>query len=107
MTPEAVSQAIENAISGSPALEVAFDGWDLDTIVDLDALAETVTDCQLAETLTEPKGDGFYTVGDEIAPGRWRSNGSGDGCYWARLDSDQDILDNHYGISIHRLEYNT
>lgn len=44
-----------------------------------------------------PKGDGFYTVGIEIAPGRWESTGSGDGCYWSRLDGNQSILDNHFG----------
>ncbi|MBN1248712.1 MAG: hypothetical protein JXC32_13720 [Anaerolineae bacterium] len=47
----------------------------------------------------EPKGDGFYTVGVEIAPGQWRSTGSGDDCYWARLDQNQGILDNHYGLA--------
>ena len=46
---------------------------------------------------TDPKGDGFYTVGVEIAAGRWNSTGTGDGCYWARLDSKQDLLDNHFG----------
>ena len=46
---------------------------------------------------TDPKRDGFYTVGVEIAPGRWKSTGTGDGCYWARLNGNQDILDNHFG----------
>lgn len=51
----------------------------------------------LANDAMESKGDGFYTVGIEIAPGRWRSTGSGDDCYWARLDGWQDTLDNHFG----------
>ncbi len=46
---------------------------------------------------TDPKGDGFYTVGIEIAPGRWESTGTGSRCYWARLDGNQNILGNHYG----------
>jgi len=46
---------------------------------------------------TAPKEDGFYTVGVEIAPGRWHSTGTGDGCYWARLDGNQNLLDNHFG----------
>lgn len=46
---------------------------------------------------TSPKGDGFYTVGIEIAPGRWDSTGTGDGCYWARLDANQNTIDNHFG----------
>jgi len=44
-----------------------------------------------------PKSDGFYTVGIEIAPGQWRSTGTGSGCYWARLNAFQDIIDNHFG----------
>jgi len=48
---------------------------------------------------TSPKGDGFYLVGDEIAPGKWRSTGKGDRCYWARLDDKQEWLDNYFGMS--------
>jgi uncharacterized protein YraI len=51
----------------------------------------------LAPDATGPKGDGFYTVGVEIAAGRWQSTGNRDDCYWARLDDRQEILDNHYG----------
>ena len=51
----------------------------------------------LLENAAAPKGDGFYTVGVEIVPGRWESTGSGDGCYWARLDGNQNLLDNHFG----------
>lgn len=51
----------------------------------------------LQENATEPKGNGFYTVGIEIAPGRWESTGTGDGCYWARLDGNQNTLGNHFG----------
>lgn len=46
---------------------------------------------------SSPKGNGFFTVGVEIVPGQWRSTGTGDGCYWARLDHQQEILDNHFG----------
>ncbi len=46
-----------------------------------------------------PKGDGFYTVGVEILPGIWNSNGTESGCYWARLDEYQDIIRNYYGLS--------
>lgn len=51
----------------------------------------------LAADAASPKGNGFYTVGLEIAPGRWRSTGSNDDCYWARLDGSQEIIDNHFG----------
>ena len=34
------------------------------------------------------------------APGVWKSTGSvTDGCYWARLDENQEIIDNHYGAA--------
>ena len=51
----------------------------------------------LQANAADPKGNGFYTVGIEIAPGRWESTGDGDGCYWARLDGNQNVLDNYYG----------
>jgi hypothetical protein len=48
---------------------------------------------------TAPKGNGFYTVGVEIAPGQWESTGTNDNCYWARLTATQDIIDNHFGMA--------
>lgn len=54
---------------------------------------------ELAPDAYDPKGDGFYTVGIEIAPGRWRSTGSGDGCYYSLNDAYQDINENHFGES--------
>lgn len=54
---------------------------------------------KLSIDANEPKDSGFYTVGVEIAPGRWRSTGKSDGCYWERLDDTQDIIENHYGLS--------
>ncbi len=44
-----------------------------------------------------PRGDGFYRVGQEIGSGNWRTTGSGGGCYWARLNAFQEIIDNSYG----------
>lgn len=46
---------------------------------------------------TESKENGFYTVNVEIAPGLWRSTGSGNDCYYARLDEYQETIDNHFG----------
>ncbi len=48
---------------------------------------------------TEPKEDGFYTVGVEIAPGKWESTGDGDSCYWQRLDDKQETIANHFGLA--------
>lgn len=54
---------------------------------------------QAAAQLAAPKGDGFWTIGVEMAPGRWRSNGTADDCYWkiAPDGSPDDIIDNHFG----------
>jgi hypothetical protein len=39
-------------------------------------------------------GTGFFRVGSRMAPGVWKSTGSAtDGCYWARLDENQEIID--------------
>ena len=43
------------------------------------------------------KRDGTYMIPNEIAPGNWRSSGSGDGCYWEVMDSKGDIIDNYFG----------
>ncbi len=51
----------------------------------------------LLSSATEPKGDGFYTVGVEIVAGKWQSTGTGDSCYWARLDENQKTLGNNLG----------
>jgi hypothetical protein len=45
--------------------------------------------------------DGIYRVGDEVAPGLWRSEGSEGMCYWARLSGFSgeldDIIANSFG----------
>jgi len=53
----------------------------------------------LRDDAFERKGDGFYTVGIEIAPGQWRSTGEGNNCYWERSNRTQDIINNHFGIA--------
>ncbi len=63
---------------------------------------EIETDTEESSTdneLKAPKSDGFFTVGTEIAPGTWESNGSGDSCYWARLDDQQEEIANHFGLA--------
>jgi len=49
--------------------------------------------------LREDKEDGFYLVNVDIAPGVWRSTGSGDNCYWATTAKTGDIIDNHFGLA--------
>lgn len=45
------------------------------------------------------KKDGAYIIGVSMAPGRWRSNGQGDRCYWQKSTITQDIIDNHLGAA--------
>lgn len=51
------------------------------------------------ERLRRDKGDGFDLVNVDIAPGVWRSTGTGDGCYWATTTPTGSILDNHFGLA--------
>jgi hypothetical protein len=54
---------------------------------------------ELSQDAYEPKESGFYTVGIEIGVGLWRSTGTGETCYYARLDAMQEVIDNHFGSS--------
>ena len=51
------------------------------------------------DPLFQPKGDGFYLVGVDIAPGVWRSTGTGTKCYWEVTEKNGDIVDNNFGMS--------
>ncbi|MBA4420558.1 MAG: hypothetical protein C0391_05375 [Anaerolinea sp.] len=42
---------------------------------------------------------GTYLIGSEIAPGNWRSMGSGDGCYWKVSDNRGEIVNNYFGVA--------
>ena len=46
-----------------------------------------------------PKRDGTYIVGLNMAPGRWRSNGQGNRCYWEKSSAANEIIDNHLGVA--------
>jgi hypothetical protein len=59
----------------------------------------TFTPTPTVDPLKMMRGDGFYLIGIDIAPGVWRSQGSGDGCYWAVTRTNGDIIDNHFGMS--------
>lgn len=45
------------------------------------------------------KSNGFFLVGEDIAPGVWRSTGTGDDCYWSITARDGDIIQNHFGLA--------
>ena len=61
-------------------------------------VAKTAT-AEAFAILTTPRDDGFYLVGIDIAPGVWRSQGTGTSCYWQRSTKTGGIIDNHYGQS--------
>ena len=54
---------------------------------------------QLTAKLRANKGDGFYLVNVDIAPGVWRSTGTDSSCYWATTTKTGDIIDNHFGMA--------
>lgn len=60
--------------------------------------ALTATASALA-ALRSPKGDGFYLVGVDIAPGVWRSTAGSDNCYWETTRANGNIIRNHFGTS--------
>ena len=49
--------------------------------------------------ITRIVGDGIYEVGRDVAAGRYRSQGSPDGCYWGiNADPNGDnIISNDFG----------
>lgn len=57
------------------------------------------TSTPLPPSLTEPKEDGFYIVGEEIAPGVWRSSPGLEGCHWARYNDSNNLLGEYVGLS--------
>jgi hypothetical protein len=52
-----------------------------------------------AEKQVAAKKDGVYIIGLNMAPGRWRSNGLGQSCYWEKSTVTQEIIDNHLGVA--------
>jgi hypothetical protein len=40
--------------------------------------------------------DGNYTVGQDVLPGKYRTLGPVDGCYWETLDAAGEINDNNF-----------
>jgi len=102
--PPAVEALIASAAEALPESERA----NAVARVDAAVVAARLEECriaaeqrQAAAALTAPHGDGLWTVGLEIAAGQWRSNGTGDSCYWQRSPdgNPDDIIDNHFGLA--------
>lgn len=59
----------------------------------------TATLTPTIDPLKAKRGNGIYLVGVDIAPGVWRSDGTGDRCYWEISTAQGKIINNHYGMS--------
>lgn len=60
---------------------------------------DTPTVTPTTDLLKKSRGNGFYLVGEEIAPGIWDSDGSGTSCYWEVTNAYGDIINNHFGLA--------
>ena len=92
-------EIIANDIGGGPALvniEATDKGF---------ASSSCATWSQVVGPITASPAASFdagtFIVGTEVAPGTWRSNGTGTGCYWARIRAFSgnlgDIITNYFG----------
>ena len=96
-----LATALVQVIASLPSS--AFPDSDPAKLLPMDALQRTLSDCYVAgqtrKKIDGPHSDGIYTVGVEISAGKWRSDGTGDRCYWQISPDGQpdDILSNHAG----------
>jgi hypothetical protein len=60
---------------------------------------KTLTPTKTPDPLLAIHGDGIYLVNVDIAPGVWRSQGTGDICYWEITTKTGDIINNHFGMA--------
>jgi len=60
---------------------------------------KTPTSTPTLDPLKKGRGDGIYLVGVDIAPGVWRSDGTGSSCYWEITNAYGDIINNHFGLA--------
>jgi hypothetical protein len=67
------------------------------TITNTPTITPTITNTP--DPLKAKKGPGFYLVGDDIAPGSWRSQGESNTCYWSITSKTGKIIDNHFGLA--------
>jgi hypothetical protein len=82
--------------------ELARRAADLDQLAaDLQAREEAIVGEEQKVIEDTIGGDGTYIVSEDISPGTYRAQGSGDSCYWARLSGLSgelgDIITNYIG----------
>jgi hypothetical protein len=59
----------------------------------------TSTPTRTIDPLRTNRSPGIYLVGVNIAPGVWRSLGTGNNCYWATTNRTGDIISNYFGFA--------
>lgn len=94
-----LAEILANSINGGPsvvAIEASDRGFESASCATWSQVMGAVTASQTANF-----DAGTFIVGTDIAPGTWRSNGSGTGCYWARQKSFSgkisDVIANYFG----------
>jgi hypothetical protein len=60
---------------------------------------KTVKPTNTYSPLQSNKGPGIYLVGEDIAPGVWRSLGTGSNCYWEIDTRTGDIISNYLDVA--------
>lgn len=60
----------------------------------LDQREAAIKAVEVAKKANVIEGDGIYEVGVDIQPGTWKTQGSGQSCYWQTSSKGGDILAN-------------
>jgi hypothetical protein len=59
--------------------------------------SDTWTPTATINTLTLARGDGYYLVNVEIAPGTWLNNSTDEHCKWTRTSRTGAIIHEYFG----------
>jgi hypothetical protein len=66
-----------------------------DAYVEINGSAIALADLPHVDPIAEGWTDGTYLVGTDIAPGRYNITSAGSSAYFARLDTNLEIIDNN------------
>jgi hypothetical protein len=90
---DATQEIIDNDLvdSGLTLMNVA----PTDAYVEINGAAIALTDLPQVDPIAEGWTDGTYLVGTDVAPGRYNITSAGSSAYFARLDSNLEILHNN------------
>lgn len=81
-----------------PITQVAITRIVITQIVSERIVTATPLPVAAADIPTSMHRPGTYLVNSEIAPGKWRNNGTSN-CYWEILSSSGDIMENDFGTA--------